>query len=104
MGENAARVIANCWRFIDNLRRLSPYSSASISLHVCPSFHITFSPSAFWFSEYEHLLPLVSHPHTQGRRVQYFNDPRTKSGAIYSVFCWAMNYYRRQTQLVFDAR
>ena len=86
MGGNAGRVIANCWRFIDNRRRLSPYSSAPIFKRLSfVSHHL----QPFGFSEYEHQLPLGSHTHThthtQGRRVQYFNDPRTKNGAIYSL-------------------
>jgi hypothetical protein len=86
MEENAGRVIANCWRFIDNRRRrLSPYSAAPIFTRL--SF-ISHHLQPFGFSEYEHLLPLPVLPvtHTpQGRRVQYLNDPRTKNGAIYSL-------------------
>ena len=87
MGGNAGRVIANCWRFIDNRRRrVSPYSAAPIFTRLSfVSHHL----QPFGFSEYEHQLPLGSHTHThthtQGRRVQYFNDPRTKNGAIYSL-------------------
>ena len=103
MGGNAGRVIANCWRFIDNRRRLSPYSSAPIFKRLSfVSHHL----QPFGFSEYEHQLPLGSHTHTHththkegGFNTLMTHAPKTeryihclasitKSLSIVSVLCY----------------
>jgi hypothetical protein len=62
-----------------------------LSLHVCPSFHITFS--LFGFSEYEHQLPLGSHTHSERKGSILEWPTHQKRSDIFTAWRLSLSYY-----------